>query len=169
MHHCALKTTWQNLKPVILACFLTGANTHVFGGLMRYEGSALAAYWRQQVKRTREAAEAAESREARLHQQYEHERREQLRAYRDGLSPAALAAIEAQVRADLMATEAIPRSVLGARLKAELYDRLALQAGVLPYEAWLHQREKTSHGAECSAAGVGPTGDRITRPRKSSS
>jgi hypothetical protein len=31
MHHCALKTTWQNLKPVILACFLTGANNRARG------------------------------------------------------------------------------------------------------------------------------------------
>jgi hypothetical protein len=146
-----------------------GFNPDVFGGLMRYEARALTAYRRQQAKWTREAAEATEDREARLRQQYEHERRERLRAYRDGLSPAALAALEAQVRADLMATEAIPRSVLGARLKAELHDRLALQAGVLPYEAWLHQREKTLHGAKRFAAGVGPTGDRITRPRKSSS
>jgi hypothetical protein len=139
---------------------------HVFGGLMRYEGRALAAYRRQQAKRTREAAEAAADREARLHQQYEQERRVQLSAYRDGLSPAELATLNAQVRAELMATETIPRSLLSARLKAELHDRLALQAGVPPYEAWLRQREKTSHGKERSAAGVGPKGDRAGNTRK---
>jgi hypothetical protein len=123
----------------------SGFQPHVFGGLMRYEGSALAAYRRQQAKRAREAAEAAEAREARLHQQYEQERRTQLSAYRDGLSPGALEALKAQLRADLMATEPIPRSVLGARLKAELHDRLAWQAGVPSYESWLRQRQESLH------------------------
>ena len=27
MYHCVLKTAWSTLKPVILAEFLTGANT----------------------------------------------------------------------------------------------------------------------------------------------
>lgn len=142
---------------------------HVFGGLMRYEGRALAAYRRQQAKRTRETAEAAEAREARLHQQYEHERRVQLSAYRDRLSPADLSALNAQVRAELMATETIPRSLLSARLKAELHDRLALQAGVPPYEAWLRQREETSHGDEHPAAGISPKSDRAASTRKGSS
>jgi hypothetical protein len=136
---------------------------------MRYEGRALAAYRRQQAKRTRETAEAAEAREARLHQQYEHERRVQLSAYRDGLSPADLSALNAQVRAELMATETIPRSLLSARLKAELHDRLALQAGVPPYEAWLRQREETSHGDEHPAAGISPKSDRAASTRKGSS
>jgi hypothetical protein len=118
----------------------------VFGGLMRYEGQALAAYWQRQAKLAREAAEAAEAREARLRQAYEQERLAQLTVFRDGLSPEVQTALETQVCEEIMAAERIPRSVLGPRLKAELYDRLAVQAGVPTYEAWLRQREETSHG-----------------------
>jgi hypothetical protein len=45
-----------------------------------------------------------------------------------------------------MAQEEISRSFLDVRLKAALHDQLMLQAGVPTYEAWLRQREETSHG-----------------------
>ena len=117
----------------------------VFGGLMRYERRALAAYQRQQTKRARETADAAEAQSAWLKQQYEQESRTQLSAYRDGLSPAALTVLEAQVREELMADTTIPRYVLNARLKAELHDRLTRQAGVPSYESWLRQRQEILH------------------------
>ena len=119
---------------------------HVFGGLMRYEGSALAAYQRQQTQQQRAAAEVAEVREAYLKQQYERDCRAQLETYRASLSPETLTRLEEKVRTDLIAQEEIPRSLLDVRLKAELHDQLTLQAGVLSYEVWLRQREETSHG-----------------------
>jgi hypothetical protein len=122
----------------------TDFNPHVFGGLMRHEREALAAYRRQQVQRERVASDAAEAHEAHLLQVYEQERLARLTAFRDELSPDALTALEEQVREELMATEPIPRSILDARLKAELHDRLALQAEVPSYEDWLRQREETS-------------------------
>jgi hypothetical protein len=118
----------------------------VFGGLMRYERPALAAYRRQQVQQERVGAEAAEARESYLKQQYERDCRAQMETYRASLSPETLTTLEEKVRTDLIAQEEISRSLLDVRLKAALYDQLTLQAGVPTYEAWLHQREETSYG-----------------------
>jgi hypothetical protein len=118
----------------------------VFGGLMRYEGPALAAYRRRQVQQERGAAEAVEARESYLKQQYDRDCRAQLETYRARLSSETLTALEEKVRTDLMAQEEISRSFLDVRLKAALHDQLMLQAGVPSYEAWLRQREETSHG-----------------------
>jgi len=113
---------------------------------MRYEGPALAAYRRQQTQQERVAAEAAEVREAYLQQQYERDCRAQLETYRASLSSEMLTRLEEEIRMDLIEREEVPRSILDVRLKAALHDQLMLQAGVPSYEAWLRQREETSHG-----------------------
>ena len=141
----------------------------VFGGLMRYEAQALAAYQSWQTKVAREAGEAEEAREARLRQMYEHECIAQLTAYRNELSPEAQTDLAEQVREELIADATIPPYVLNARLKAEVRDRLVQQAGIPSYEAWLRQRQETSSGSECAAAGVRPKGVRNAHPQKTSS
>jgi hypothetical protein len=123
-----------------------GFKPKVFGGLMSYKGAALAAYERYHAQQAKASAEAAEVRESYLQHQYERDCRAQLEAYRSSLMPETLTRLEEEIRTDLITHEKIPYSILGVRLRAELHDRLALQAGVPSYEAWLRQREEPSHG-----------------------
>ena len=115
----------------------------VFGGLMRYERRALVAYRRQRDRQAKASVDSAHTRELQLREQYEQSCLAKLAVYRSGLSRETLASLEDQVRLDLADGEEIPRSVFGARLKAELHDRLLTLADVPSYEDWLSQKKGT--------------------------
>jgi hypothetical protein len=112
---------------------------------MRYKGAALAAYEHYHAQQAKTSAQAAEARESYLHQQYERDCQTLVMAYRASLSPQRLARLEEEVRTELTKHEEIHPSVLGARLKAELYLRLLSGAGVLSFNDWREQ-----HGAATS-------------------
>jgi hypothetical protein len=116
----------------------------VFGGLMRYEALALAAYRRQQSQQERRHAEEAETQAAYLRQQYERDCQTRVVSYRAGLSSERLARLEEEVRTELAEREEIHPSVFGARLKAELHHRLLIGAGVPSFNDWREQRGATS-------------------------
>lgn len=110
---------------------------HVFGGLLRYEASALAAYARQQRQQAQYDAERAAGREAARHEQYQRHRTRCIQAYRDEIGPEALDGLRQKVRQRLKANSpGIPKAAFDAWVQADLQDQLAQEAGIPDFDDW---------------------------------
>ena len=135
----------------------------VFGALLRYEASALAAYRHQQSQQARRRAERAEARQAYLRAQYEKQRTARIVAYRGTLAPEDLSALKHEMRSRLEPQSAgIPRAALEAWVNVELQERLATLAEVPPFDVWLVQREATGLAADNPQPGCTPArGERL--------
>ena len=119
-----------------------GRTVHVFGGLMRYESSALAAYERHAAREATQQAETMAEQQRRRLDAYETWLRHQLEALKEALSPAQLQALRTQAEQRLGAAEKIPPYALACRVAHEVDTQLIRTHGLPSFEVWSKQHER---------------------------
>jgi hypothetical protein len=137
----ALLTThgWEKAQYLLTfsyqAAQATRYDPRVFGGILHYTDRALAAYDTRaaqgiHMKTQQAAADARTQRE-----QYQAWEQQQLAELRAALRPEALAALEMEARARLVAT-GTPAVALPLAVRVAVDQVLAAQAGLPAFEAW---------------------------------
>ena len=106
-----------------------------FGGILHYLPRALAAYDAQAVRATQAATQRAAADERTQREQYQVWEQRQLAQCRAALLPAALAALEAEAHARLVAA-GTPAVALPLAVRVAVDQVLAAQAGLPAFEAW---------------------------------
>ena len=111
-----------------------------FGGILHYLPRALAAYDAQAARATQAAAQRAAADERTQREQYRPGSRSQLASSARPCPPPALAALEAEARARLVA-EGTPAYALRLAVRVAVDQVLAAQAGLPAFEAWRQTQE----------------------------
>ena len=119
-----------------------GRTVHVFGGIMRYESSALAAYRRQEAREATQQAEATSEQQRRRLDAYEMWLRHELEALKETLPPAQLQVLRTQAEQRLGAAEKIPPYALACRVAHEIDTQLIRTHRLPSFEVWSKQHEK---------------------------
>jgi len=112
----------------------------VFGGLLSYLPSALAAYEAQAARAPQAAAQRAAADERTQREQYQAWEQREVDQLRGALPPGELAAREAEVRARLRA-EGTPAVALPLAVRVAVDTGLAAQAGLPSFEVWRQTQE----------------------------
>ena len=111
-----------------------------FGGILHYLPRALAAYDAQAARATQAATQRAAADERAQREQYQAWEQRQLAQRRTALLPAALAALEAEARARLVAA-GTPAVALPLAVRVAVDQVLAAQAGLPAFEVWRQTQE----------------------------
>ena len=118
-----------------------GRTVHVFGGLMRYEASALAAYQRHVAREVTQQADATAEQQRRQLETYETWLRQQLQTLKTALTPAQLQELRAQAQQRLGDAEKVPLYAL-ERCVAHKVDTQLMQIYDLPsFDVWSQQQD----------------------------
>jgi len=112
---------------------------HVFGGIMHYEASALAAYQRHKARAAKAQSEAAVDQQRRQLDTYEAWLRQQLEALKATLAPAELQALRTQAWQHLSRTEKLPGYALERRVAHEVDTQLIDIHRLPSFEVWSQQ------------------------------
>lgn len=120
----------------------SGFKPDVFGGLMRYEAGALAAYQRQEAQEATQQAEAQAEQQRRRLDAYEMWLRHQLEVIKEKLPPAHLQTLRTQAKQRLGTAEKVPYYVLERRVAHEVETQLIQAHGLPPFEIWSKQHER---------------------------
>jgi hypothetical protein len=113
----------------------TQYHPQVFGGILHYTDRALAAYDARAVQGTHATTQQAAADERTQREQYQAWEQRQLAQRRTALRPAALAALEAEARARLVAA-GTPAVALPLAVRVAVDQVLAAQAGLPAFEVW---------------------------------
>jgi hypothetical protein len=120
----------------------SGFKPDVFGGLMRYEAGALAAYQRQEAREATQQAEAQAEQQRRRLDAYEMWLRHQLEVLKEKLPPAQLQTLRTQAKQRLGTAEKVPYYVLERRVAHEVETQLIQMHGLPPFEIWSKQHKR---------------------------
>jgi hypothetical protein len=112
---------------------------HVFGGIMHYEASALAAYQHHKARAAKAQSEAAADQQRRRLDTYEAWLRQQLEAIKASLAPAELQALRTQAWQHLSRTEKLPGYALERRVAHEVDTQLINIHRLPSFEVWSQQ------------------------------
>jgi hypothetical protein len=112
---------------------------HVFGGIMHYEASALAAYQHHKACAAKAQSEAAADQQRRRLDTYEAWLRQQLEALKASLAPAELQALRTQAWQHLSRTEKLPGYALERRVAHEVDTQLIDIHRLPSFEVWSQQ------------------------------
>jgi hypothetical protein len=124
----------------------SGFKPDVFGGLMRYEASALASYQRQEARDAKAQSEAAAQQQRRRLDAYEAWLRQRLEGLKGGLSGEQLQALREEARQRVCATPSVPRFALSCQVAYEVETLLIETHGLPSFEVW-SQQQKRQHAA----------------------
>jgi hypothetical protein len=113
-----------------------GRTIHVFGGLMRYEASALAAYQRQEVHAAKAQSKRTAEQQRRHLDAYEDWLRQQLEALKATLAPAELEALQCQVRQHLCTEKGLPYYLLERQVAHDVDTQLIDIYRLPSFEIW---------------------------------
>ena len=113
-----------------------GRTAHVFGGLMRYEASALAAYRRQAAQTAAQQAESGAQQRRRRLDAYEAWLRLQLDALKETLPPEELEALREQARRQARSHQQVPSYLLTRQVEHEVETQLIQMHGLPSFEVW---------------------------------
>ena len=111
-----------------------------FGGIRHYLPRALAAYDAQAARATQAATQRAAADERTQREQYQAWEQRQLAQRRAALPPAALAALEAEAHARLVAA-GTPAVALPLAVRVAVDQVLAAQAGLPAFAVWRQTQE----------------------------
>ena len=109
---------------------------HVFGGLMRYEASALAAYRRQAAQTAAQQAESGAQQRRRRLDAYEAWLRLQLDALKETLPPEELEALREQAWRQARSHQQVPSYLLTRQVEHEVETQLIQMHGLPSFEVW---------------------------------
>jgi hypothetical protein len=112
-----------------------------FGAILPYVPRALAVYEAQQQHATQQRAA---TRDAQWRVQYETFWQQEVRRLRATLAPDDLAALEATVRAQLVAAGETPACALDTMVRVERDAILAARAGIPTFDAWQQQHQEAA-------------------------
>ena len=116
-----------------------GRAVQVFGGIMRYEASALAAYRRQEAQSAARQAESGDQQQRRQLDAYEVWLREHLETLKAALPPERLQTLRQQAREQVRQGERMPSYVLARRVEHEVEAQLIQGHGLPSFEVWSEQ------------------------------
>ena len=113
-----------------------GRTSYVFGGLMRYEASALAAYRRQTAQAAAHQADSSAQQRRRRLDAYEAWLRRQLDALKETLPSEQLEALREQARQQARSRQQIPSYLLMRHVEHEVETQLIQTHGLPSFEVW---------------------------------
>jgi hypothetical protein len=118
-----------------------GRTVHVFGGIMCYEASALAAYQRHESRQAKQRVEASAEQQRHRLDMYETWLRKQLEAFKQALPLEQLKAMRTQAQRRLDTAEKVPRYALERCVAHEVDTQLMQDHGLPSFEIWSEQYE----------------------------